>query len=101
MPVSHSPKTPALDLIPFSAILYYKLIQLPMRDILNISLPAPLTREVKKAVKRGNFASVSEFLRFLVRTWLEETKLAEEVKTSEQEFIAGKGKVLGSLAELR
>ena len=68
-----------------------------MRNIINISLPEELTRQVKKEVKLGNFASVSEFFRHLLRTH----KLAEELKIRQAEFEAGKGRVLHSLGDLR
>lgn len=68
-----------------------------MRNIINISLPEELTKQVKKEVKIGNYASTSEFFRHLLRTH----KLAEELKTSRREFETGKGKVLRSLRDLR
>jgi len=71
-----------------------------MRKIINISLPAELNREVDKAVKSGRYATKSEFFRDLLRLW-EEQKLLNEIRESEKEFAAGKGKVLKSLKQLR
>ena len=68
-----------------------------MRNVINISLPEELTRQVQKEVRMGNFASVSEFFRHLLRTY----KLAKELKTSRRDFETGKGKVLRSLRDLR
>ncbi len=71
-----------------------------MRTIINISLPPELNEVVKKAVKRGKFATKSEFFRALVRLW-EVGKLAEELEESRRELARGKGKLLRSLTKLR
>lgn len=71
-----------------------------MRTVINISLPAEMTKEVEKAVKIGKYASKSEFFRDMVRRWREE-QLLNEIMESEKEFAAGKGKVLRSLKDLR
>ncbi len=68
-----------------------------MRNIINISLPEELTKQVQKEVKMGNYASTSEFFRHLLRTH----KLAEELKISRRDFETGKGKMLRSLRDLR
>lgn len=70
-----------------------------MRTIINISLPKELNEVVKRAVKRGKFATKSEFFRNLVRMW-EEGKLAAEFKKNKTDFEAGKGKLLHSLKDL-
>jgi len=71
-----------------------------MREVINISLPAPMAKTVKAAVKKGEYASTSEFFRHLLRLW-NTYKLADELKNDRREFMAGKGKVLKSLKELR
>jgi putative addiction module CopG family antidote len=71
-----------------------------MRNIVNISLPEELNREVEKAVKKGHYASKSEFFRNLIRLWKEE-QLLQELRESQREIAAGKGKVLRSLKNLR
>ena len=71
-----------------------------MRTIINISLPEELNKVVEKEVKKGKFATKSEFFRSLIRLW-EEGKLAEDLKESRREFRAGKGKLLRSLSDLR
>ena len=68
-----------------------------MRSIINISLPPEMVRDVKKEVKAGKFASVSEYFRHLLRS----NELARELEEAEKEFQAGKGKVLRSLKDLR
>ncbi len=71
-----------------------------MRKIINISLPSELNREVTEAVKKGNYASKSEFFRDLLRLWKEQ-ELLNEIMESEKEFAEGKGKILRSLKDLR
>jgi len=71
-----------------------------MRNIINISLPAEMVKIVKQEVKKGKYASVSEFFRALLREY-EESKLLAEIEESRREFKAGKGKVLHSFRDLR
>jgi Arc/MetJ-type ribon-helix-helix transcriptional regulator len=71
-----------------------------MRSILNISLPTTLADIVKKEVKKGNFASTSEFFRHLLRLW-NDNKLSYELKKSERDFANGNFKTLKSLKDLR
>ena len=70
-----------------------------MRDIMNISLPAPLAKQVRQAVKKGNFASISEFFRHLIRWWNTEM-LARELKAQQKAFDRGEGIELKSLRNL-
>ncbi len=70
-----------------------------MREVINISLPPLMAKTVKIAVKRGKYASISEFFRYLLRDW-QEGKLLGELNKSRVE-IAGKRKVLSSLKDLR
>ncbi|MDO8436497.1 MAG: ribbon-helix-helix domain-containing protein [bacterium] len=72
-----------------------------MREIINISLSKELNLEVARAVRRGKYSTKSEFLRELIRERLEEDDIIEQIKKSEAEFRAGKGKVLRSLKDLR
>ena len=71
-----------------------------MRNIINISLPDTMVEIVKKEVRQGGFASKSEFFRHLIRLW-NTHKLAQELKSDREEFMAGKGKILKSLKNLR
>lgn len=71
-----------------------------MRSIINISLPSEMAKVIKKEVKRGQYASTSEFFRSLVRSWQEE-KLLTDLKESQLEITKGNGKVLRSLKDLR
>ncbi len=70
-----------------------------MRQIINISLPDMLVKEVKREVKIGGYASTSEFIRDALRAWKRQ-KLAEELRRDRRSFTSGKGKVLASLADL-
>ena len=71
-----------------------------MRKIINISLPEELHNKVSKEVKEGGYATKSEFFRDLLRLW-EEEKLLREIRVSQAEMLAGKGKTLRSLKSLR
>ncbi len=62
-------------------------------------MPVAMKKNVDLAVKEGNYASVSEFLRDAIRA-LEENKLFKDIMESEREFAAGKGKKLRSLRDL-
>lgn len=67
---------------------------------MNISLPKELNKVVEQAMRKGKFASKSEFFRNLLRLWQEE-ELLREVEISRKEFADGKGKKLRSLRDLR
>ncbi|PIS17201.1 MAG: hypothetical protein COT59_01845 [Candidatus Nealsonbacteria bacterium CG09_land_8_20_14_0_10_42_14] len=72
-----------------------------MRTIINISLPEQLNREIEKVMRKGRYATKSEFLRELIREKLEEEDILAQIRKSEAEFRTGKGKVLRSLKDLR
>ncbi len=72
-----------------------------MRNIINISLPAQMAKMVKQEVKKGKYASVSEFFRSLLREYEEESKILAELEESHREILDGKGKVLKSFKDLR
>jgi len=71
-----------------------------MRNIVNISLPEKLVKVIKKEVKVEGYASVSEFIRYLIREW-NNNKLADELEKDRLKFETGKGKILRSLKDLR
>ncbi len=71
-----------------------------MRQIINISLPSPMAKIIKKTVRSGNYASTSEFFRELIRDW-QRGNLLTELNKSRKEINSGKGKVLRSLKDLR
>ncbi len=70
-----------------------------MRNIINISMPAETVKFIKQEVKKGKYASVSEFFRALLREY-EENKALAELEEIDREFKAGKGKVLRSFKDL-
>ncbi|MFH1565353.1 MAG: ribbon-helix-helix domain-containing protein [bacterium] len=71
-----------------------------MREVINISLPSPMAKTVKTAVKQRGYISTSEFFRDLLRDW-QAGKLLNELNESQEEIRLGKGKVLKSLKDLR
>jgi Arc/MetJ-type ribon-helix-helix transcriptional regulator len=71
-----------------------------MRNIVNISLPDTMVRVVEKKIKKGKFATKSEFFRSLIRE-REENRLLAELKESQGEINIGKGKILRSLKDLQ
>ena len=71
-----------------------------MREIINISLPKELDREVEKIMKKRKYSTKSEFLRELIRERLAEEDLMARIGKSEAEFRTGKGKILRSLKDL-
>ena len=72
-----------------------------MRNIINISLPAATAKMVRREVKKGKYASISEFFRSILRDYEEESNLLAELEEIDKEFDAGKGVVLRSLKDLR
>ncbi|MEK7535712.1 MAG: ribbon-helix-helix domain-containing protein [Patescibacteria group bacterium] len=70
-----------------------------MRSVMNISLPKELAQDIERGVKEGKYASKSEFMRDLVRSW-NQAQLVKELDKMRKEFIKGKGKLLKSLADL-
>ena len=61
-------------------------------------MPQELTKMVKKEVKTGNYASISEYFRHLLRTH----RLAEELNKAKKDFENGKNwKILRSLNDFR
>lgn len=71
-----------------------------MRNIVNISLPPEMVKMIKKEVKTGDYASVSEFIRHLIRLW-KTNKLAQDLEEGRKAFESSKGKELKSLKDLR
>ncbi len=68
-----------------------------MRNIINLSLPQELAGIVRREVRRGKFASTSEFFRHLLRIHAFAGELARRRRVVERSG----GKRLGSLRELR
>lgn len=62
-------------------------------------MPASLKKSVDLAVKKGNYASVSEFFRDTIRAW-ENERLIRELKESQVAARRGEFKILRSLKDL-
>lgn len=71
-----------------------------MREVINISVTKDLNRAIDSLVKKGKYSTKSEFLRDIIRDKISEADLDYQIKKSKQEFRAGKGKLLKSLADL-
>lgn len=71
-----------------------------MRKVINISLPKELALSVERMVKKGNYATRSEFFRDLLRMKIE-GRILRELAESKKELACGKGKLLKSLRDLR
>ena len=71
-----------------------------MREVINISLPKELNRSVEELVKKGKYATKSEFFREILRFWIE-GKTLRELAESRKELASGRGKLLRSLKDLR
>ncbi len=70
-----------------------------MRQIVNISLPEETVKMIKSEVKKGGYASISEFMRYIIRLWRTD-QLIGDINQSKKEFSDGKGKILKSLKDL-
>jgi putative addiction module CopG family antidote len=70
-----------------------------MRSIVNISLPPKMVKMIKQEVKEGGYASVSEFIRYLLRTWHAQ-QLLKEIEQSEEDIKAGRVREIKSLKDL-
>ena len=71
-----------------------------MRTIVNISVPDTVAKEIKQTAKQRGFATVSEYMRYLVRQE-RERELAGSLLKDKLLFEQGKGKVLKSLRDLK
>ena len=72
-----------------------------MRNVINLSLPQELSFSVDRLIKKGRYATKSEFLRELIRERIAEDDLITRVEKSRQEIREGKGRVLKSFRDLR
>jgi len=71
-----------------------------MREVINISLPKELNRKVDELIKKGGYATKSEFFRDLLRMWIE-GKILRDLSESRKELAFGRRKLLRSLRDLR
>lgn len=71
-----------------------------MRNVLSVSLPDDLLTDLARQAKENKYPTISEYVRHLIRLHNTE-KLAREIQLSRAEMLAGKGKLLKSLKDLR
>lgn len=71
-----------------------------MRAILNISVPVSMMKEIKAETKAGGFASVSEFIRHLLREW-KRIRLAYELDKERLSFEKGNYKTITKVDDFR
>lgn len=71
-----------------------------MREIISISLPKELNKKVEELMKKGRYATKSEFFRDLLRMRIE-GKILRELSESRKELVSSKGRLLRSLKDLR
>jgi Arc/MetJ-type ribon-helix-helix transcriptional regulator len=71
-----------------------------MRTPMTISLPDALAKDVRRDVKKGNFASASEYFRHVLREY-KKMNLSNSLHKQKKDFDSGKGHVLKSLRDLR
>jgi len=71
-----------------------------MRQVINLSLPKAMAKSVDEIVRKENYATRSEFIRELLRMWME-GRILKELAESRRELASGKGKALRSLKDLR
>jgi len=67
-----------------------------MRNIINISLPAMMAKKVEREVKKGKFASTSEYFRHLLRM----REFTDEMNKRREDFENGKGVKLKDVKDL-
>lgn len=70
------------------------------RNILNISLPDKMAQKVRRKAKSEGYASISEYVRYIIRDH-EEKEYLLGLQASQDEIRSGKGKKLRSLKDLR
>ena len=76
---------------------------MPMRSILNVSLPSKTAKAVKARASKRGFASTSEYVRFLLNldeNLISADELLAMAKTADREYESGKIKKYKSLASL-
>ena len=75
-----------------------------MRQVLSISLPGDVIKNIKKRVKNEGFNSVSEYFKYLFKMDTEdvisEKELLISAKQAEKDYKKGKLKKLNSLSDL-
>ncbi|MCK5211754.1 hypothetical protein KAJ89_03560 [Candidatus Parcubacteria bacterium] len=75
-----------------------------MRQVLSISLPGSMIKNIKQRVKNEGFNSVSEYFKYLFKMDTEdvisEEELLKNIKQARKEYKEGKLKTLKSIKDL-
>ena len=74
-----------------------------MRQVLSLSLPEKITKEIKKSSKQRGFSSVSGYVKYLFeldQNLISENELLKSVKESREEYKQGKTVKAKSMANL-
>ena len=74
-----------------------------MRQVLSVSFPQHLVKEVKKIAKKRGFDSVSSYIKQLIemdKGLISETELLKTIKQSRENHKAGKSLTVSSISEL-
>ena len=74
-----------------------------MRQVLSVSFPQHLVKEVKKIAKERGFDSVSSYIKQLIemdKGLISETELLKTIKQSREDHKAGKSLAANSISEL-
>ena len=74
-----------------------------MRQILSISMPADMVKEVKNRVKKRGFDSISNYIKTLIKEdedLISEDELLASVKKARRDYKQGKLKTLKTLKDL-
>jgi Arc/MetJ-type ribon-helix-helix transcriptional regulator len=74
-----------------------------MRQVLSLSLPEQITKEIKISSKQRGFSSVSSYVKYLFdldRNLISEKELLGSIKEARREYKQGKTIKAGSIADL-
>ena len=73
-----------------------------MRQVLSISLPEQVTKQIKKLSSKRGFASVSSYINYLVeldQNLISETELLQSVREARKEYKKGDTVVVNSMED--
>jgi hypothetical protein len=74
-----------------------------MRQVLSLSLPEQITKEIKVSSKQRGFSSVSSYVKYLFdldRNLISEKELLSSIKEARREYKQGKTIKASSIADL-
>lgn len=74
-----------------------------MRQVLSLSLPEPMVKEIKSRTKARGFASVSDYIKTLVHSdqnLISEEELLTDIESARHEYETGQAVTAKSLADL-